>query len=1777
MINTQNFKNPIVVGKVSVDPASPENGAIWYNTTSNTFKMKLDSGVFTIASGGDLSNYLPLSGGNLTGPIDMGTNKITGLAPATANSDAVTYAQLLAISSGNIYLNPILEPDLINDSLTSPPASPVDNTTYIAAATSGAWTAGHLYYYSGTSWVDVLGRAVAAGDRFGIRFEHGAAGDLGGSFVGKSYYIAQVATVTTGATWTFTYTFTAPQNYYTVLVNEPNSQHFGHTYSYTTLSNTWIEVSGPGAIVAGVGLSWAANTLNVNLGAGITQLPSNDIGLDLYSAGSLQLVDPSTGLPSSLDTSQLSVKIDPTGTATLAQSASGLKVATGSISNTHISASAAIVYSKLALTGSIVNTDIASGAAIAYNKLSLSNSIVNGDIAAAAAIAYSKLNLASSILGTDISPSAAIPYNKLSLTSSIVNSDISSSAGITYNKLSLGLSIVNADISTTAAIAYSKLNLTSSIVNADISSSAAIDYSKLNLVGNIVNNDINATAAIAYSKLNLTGNIVNNDISASAAIVYSKLSLANSIVNNDISSTASIAYSKLNLVGNIKNADIAAAAAIAYSKLALTGAILNADLAGSIAASKLVGTDIATVGTITSGIWNGSTIAVANGGTGVTSVTTTPAATAFSGWDANKNLSANSHIDGYTTTATAAGTTTLTVGSTKYQYFTGTTTQTVTLPVVTTLVNGQQFVIVNLSTGVVTVQTSGLNAVQAMAANTQLTVTVANTAGGTGTASWSWSYVPAQSAALPVAMGGTGQSTALTQWGVIYASATTTMASTAAGTAGYLLTSNATSAPTYQQINLGTSAGLTGTLTVAKGGTGVAAVTTAPTATAFAGWDANKNLSANNHIQGYTTTATAAGTTTLTVASTYMQYFTGTTTQTVVLPVATTLANGFAFQIVNNSSGVVTVQTSGANVVQAMAANSVLNITLINTAGGTGTASWSWQYATLATGSVTSVGLSLPSIFTVSGSPVTGSGTLTATLASQTANTFWAAPNGSAGAPTFRAIVAADIPTLNQNTTGTAANITATSNSTLATLSALSLPGSQVSGNISGNAANVTGTVAIGNGGTGQTTQQAAINALAGAVTSGQYLRGNGTNISMSAIQASDVPTLNQNTTGTAANITATTNSTLTTLSALSLPGSQVSGNISGNAANVTGTVAIANGGTGVTSVTSSPTASAWSGWDANKNFFANNNISAFATQTTTGGTTNLTASSAGTQQFTGTLAQTIVLPATNSSGMTIGLQYQILNRTSNTLTVQDSSTATLQVMPAGSQLIATVATSGSPGTWDINYSSTIASSVSGTNVITNTNLAQMAANTIKGNNTGVTANAGDLSVAQVTAMLNQFSSTLQGLTPASGGGTSNFLRADGTWATPAGTGVTSISVASANGFSGTSSGGTTPALTLGTTITGLLKGNGTAISAATAGTDYVIPSGNISGSAGSVSGTNVITNSNLAQMGANTIKGNNTGATANAIDLTGTQVTAMLDQFTSLLQGVVPASGGGTANFLRADGTWAAPSGSGANTTLSNLGTTAINADLVPNAANTINLGGITLPYANVRAYTHAIFTTGNVYAGNVSTTAAGMGVLAAAGYNVYLQAQGAGKTASVTTGAQTGSNTSGDILLTTGGAVSGNSGNINLSTGTSTSGTVGSIILNTPSGGSVNLNVPSVNRSASGSSNYVTESYIDSTTLTHNTTTNAFTFSSATYGSVEITYQMTQATTGEVRQGTIRVMANNTAQTVNIVDSFGETNDIQITPSATISSSIVTISFANAHATNDVTMRADFKYFRA
>ena len=91
---------------------------------------------------------------------------------------------------------------------------------------------------------------------------------------------------------------------------------------------------------------------------------------------------------------------------------------------------------------------------------------------------------------------------------------------------------------------------------------------------------------------------------------------------------------------------------------------------------------------------------------------------------------------------------------------------------------------------------------------------------------------------------------------------------------------------------------------------------------------------------GYTTTATAGGTTTLTSSSTANQFFTGTATQTVVLPTTASLTVGQEFIITNNSTGNLTVQTSAAGAVATQLAGTQVTYIVASTAAQT----WVYEY-----------------------------------------------------------------------------------------------------------------------------------------------------------------------------------------------------------------------------------------------------------------------------------------------------------------------------------------------------------------------------------------------------------------------------------------------------------------------------------------------------------------------------------------------------------------------------------------------------------------------------------------------------------------------------------------------------------------------------------------------------------------------------------------------------------------------------------------------------------------
>ena len=258
-------------------------------------------------------------------------------------------------------------------------------------------------------------------------------------------------------------------------------------------------------------------------------------------------------------------------------------------------------------------------------------------------------------------------------------------------------------------------------------------------------------------------------------------------------------------------------------------------------------------------------------------------------------------------------------------------------------------------------------------------------------------------------------------------------------------------------------------------------------------------------------------------------------------------------------------------------------------------------------------------------------------------------------------LVSGDIPNNAANISGTAANITASSNSTLTTLSALSLPGSQVTGNISGNAANITAT-------TNSTLTTLSSLAL-------PYSQLSGT-----------VPTWNQNTTGTAANITASSNSTITTLSALSLPYSQITGApaaliFNDSIVNTAGTVNLVGD-------TASPTATQYYGTNGSstRGWY---NLPTSTCTVANGGDAPYTILAGGCEVRSGTTLtadRAYTLPACSAN---IGETHRVKNLPAQTfnliLTAAGSDlidgNATLTIMPGDSYTVIC----GASGTWDIN------------------------------------------------------------------------------------------------------------------------------------------------------------------------------------------------------------------------------------------------------------------------------------------------------------------------------------------------------------------------------------------------------------------------------------------------------------------------------------------------------------
>jgi len=207
------------------------------------------------------------------------------------------------------------------------------------------------------------------------------------------------------------------------------------------------------------------------------------------------------------------------------------------------------------------------------------------------------------------------------------------------------------------------------------------------------------------------------------------------------------------------------------------------------------------------------TLAVANGGTGVTS---SSGANSVVLRDSNGNVTTNCLFEGYTTQAASGTTIVLTAASVQNWAITGSGGQTIQLPNATTLPAGATFTFNNnQSSGTIVVQNNSATTVVTIQSGAYATVVLlsnsiaagtwdyhnaipSNASWSTNTLSWAGSYTNGtwNGNAVGLLYGGTNAALTAVAGGVVYSGASA-LAISAAGTTGQVLTSNGSSAPTW--------------------------------------------------------------------------------------------------------------------------------------------------------------------------------------------------------------------------------------------------------------------------------------------------------------------------------------------------------------------------------------------------------------------------------------------------------------------------------------------------------------------------------------------------------------------------------------------------------------------------------------------------------------------------------------------------------------------------------------------------------------------------------------------------------------------------------------------------------------------------------------------------------------------------------------------------------------------------------------------------------------------
>ena len=427
------------IHQLAADPASPVLSQVWFNSTDAALKYFDGTAVQTIAKGGNLDNYLKLDGSSpMTGELTLASSDQSAAAATSAVSkgylDTVAATKennitgaATSITGADLAVSKIVVSDASGKVAASTNATSAE-VEYLAGVTSGIQAQldskeGNIGYTpvnkAGDSMsgnlamsgqrVIGLGEPMDANDAVrkvdmetalsGLDFQPDvidrqtdAALDPTATPAEGDRYIIGDATSLNANFGTIAgvengdiveYDGAAFVIAYDVSVAGEGALTWNRTRDTFQFFNgtNWSDFGGLAGVTAGNGLAKAGNNIFVNMGAGVGQLPTDEVGLDLYSDGGLMLT--SDGIADSTDTAaKLAVRADD---STIERAAGGIRVKASGVTEAHIN-------------GSVAGNGLAGGDGVALNVATAAASGITVD---ATGVSADRAELRNTFLGRD--------------------------------------------------------------------------------------------------------------------------------------------------------------------------------------------------------------------------------------------------------------------------------------------------------------------------------------------------------------------------------------------------------------------------------------------------------------------------------------------------------------------------------------------------------------------------------------------------------------------------------------------------------------------------------------------------------------------------------------------------------------------------------------------------------------------------------------------------------------------------------------------------------------------------------------------------------------------------------------------------------------------------------------------------------------------------------------------------------------------------------------------------------------------------------------------------------------------------------------------------------------------------------------------------------------------------------------------------------------------------------------------------------------------------------